>query len=294
MKTNTVQLLQNILAAVKLEDIVDIHDLKKSFSKIAQQVHPDICSHPDASAAMAKLNALKELYEQGSTLVDDAGKIVTNGYMVTFCGDQEPTLLATSLENYRRLQKLTSPASTHLKRFLPKSMVMQNNTLVSSFVQRAIPLTNMLLEQDHVNWILSRMLEFSALLHQEGFVHSGLNPESVFVVPETHGIIVTSFYHMKPRDTRLMSISGRYQHWYPASVWDTKAAIETIDLELAKKTAIYLLGDHSGSGIKYKKTHHADFMDFVIAQDHDSRDAYTRYRALITKNFPKKFCPFNK
>jgi hypothetical protein len=63
---------------------------------------------------------------------------------------------------------------------------------------------------------------------------------------KTHGIIIPSFYHMTPLGRPLKTISGRYQHWYPASTFDKKIAQELIDIELAKKVAIYLSGDPSG------------------------------------------------
>lgn len=62
-----------------------------------------------------------------------------------------------------------------------------------------------------------------------------------------------------------------------------------IDLELAKKTVIYLLGDPSGSGIRLRKTHHSTFIDFVISQSINPMDTYQQYRTLLKSNFNNVF-----
>jgi hypothetical protein len=137
------------------------------------------------------------------------------------------------------------------------------------------------------------MLEFSAWLHQSGFSHNGINPESIFIVPETHGIICVSFYHLTKLHSGLSTISAKYRTFYPANVFDNKIAASNIDIELSKRTAIYVLGDKSGNGIMLKKTHNEDFMDFVIKQHYHSYPAFKEYRDLLSKNFPKKFYLLN-
>ncbi len=279
------KIIEQIISAKRIQDILNVADLDKEYKGIAMMIHPDKCDLPMAQEALAKLNELRDQHKNGQLFSDDAGEFRTNGNFVEFSGDE--ALLKTSLNNYQKLMAL--PDADHLKRYLPDTISFKDGKLKIEFPKRAIPLSGLTLEQKHVNWVLSRMLEFSAMLHQNGYAHCGINPESVFIVPENHGIIVTSFYHMVGLDSAAKTISGKHKNWYPASLFREKIATSEVDVELSKRTSVYLLGDSSGSGVKLKKTHNQNFLDFVLTQSNDSREAYASYRQMIDKNFEKKF-----
>ncbi len=280
-------IIDRIRTARRLEDLLDVNDLSAEFNRIALEIHPDHCKSPFAHEAMSRLNELRSEYIHGQSYSDDAGEYRSNGRTVVFTSDAK--LLRRSYDNYLLLKRLNDDASRNFQRYLPESATFDGTTLVFTLLERAVPLVGKQLPQEHVNWILSRLLEFSSWLAQVGMVHCGLNPESVMIVPENHGIQVCSFYHLTQLNHRLRTISGKYRNWYPQSVFIDKKATSTIDLELSQKTAIYLLGDHSGSGVKLKATHHAAFMDFVIAQHHDAYRTFSDYRTLLSTHFPKKF-----
>ena len=192
-----------------------------------------------------------------------------------FKGD--PKLNAISLQNFNLLKGGTDDASRHFRRFLPEDIIRSpEGKLEIHFSERTIPLIDLGMPQEHVNWILSRMLEWCAWLSQRGFIHGGINPESVCLVPETHGIILTTFYHLCPLNTRIRTISARYKNWYPSSLFHQKRAVSAIDLELCKRTAAYLLGDRSGLGIKLKKTHHPAFVNFLLKRHTNAFECYER------------------
>jgi serine/threonine protein kinase len=202
-------------------------------------------------------------------------------------------LLDKSLSNYNILKSLKGDTALHFQKYIPVSASLNGGKLSFKMDKRAVPLSGLELPQEHVNWILSRALEFTAWLHSVGYVHCGITPESVFVIPENHGIQICSFYHMKPIGSRVTTISAKYKNWYPPNLFSSKEATPNVDIELCKKTAICLLGDKSGSGIKLKKTHNEKFMDFVIAQHYDSYDTFSQYRKLLKDNFEKKFYSLN-
>lgn len=289
MEANTA--IATILKAKKIEDILDVSNIKSGFDAFIKLVHPDCCSLPQAHDATSKLIALRDVFEKGKTYTDDIGQYHTNGYFADFVGDKD--FLKKSLDMYRRLKSFKDPSSLHFHRYLPETMEIQGDTLHVTFLHRAVPLYSLQLPQEHVNWILSRILECIAWFSQLGYVHAGITPASVFVVPETHGIIFTSFYHMTEIDRPLKTISARYRSWYPACTFDDKKAIPLIDIELGKKVAINLLGDPSGSGVRLKKTHNNEFIDFVIRQHEDAYDTFKQYRALLDKLFEKKFYPLD-
>jgi hypothetical protein len=123
----------------------------------------------------------------------------------------------------------------------------------------------------------------------------GMNPTTVFVVPETHGIIITSFYHMSQLDKKANTISARYKTWYPTKLFTEKIATPDIDLELCKKIALYLLGDRSAAGTKLKrdKDVNHEVLTFLLTKHQNEIDDYTKYREILEKNFEKKFYPLN-
>ena len=123
----------------------------------------------------------------------------------------------------------------------------------------------------------------------------GLNPTTVFVVPETHGIIIISFYHMGTLGKKAETISAKYKMWYPTTLFTKKIATQDIDLELCKKIALYLLGDRSAAGTKLKKDKdvNQDVLTFLLTKHENHKDEFVQYRELLAKNFEKKFYLLN-
>jgi hypothetical protein len=281
-------LINKINKANKIEDVLKLANFKTEFNNIVKQIHPDTCTDPGAVEATSKMNIWKNQYENGRPFTDDAGVFKTNGYWVDFSSTLPN--LNTSVDNYNMFQQLRSDADIHFKKYLPKECrTLNDGTCRFVFEKRAIPLSGLQLPQEHVNWVLNRLLEYIAYLSQSGFVHGGLNPESVFIVPENHGIQVVSFYHLARKDRTIHTVSGRYMNWYPAQVLKTKTAAVVTDLECAKRIAAYLLGDASGNAVKLRKTHNEDFINFLLTQHDNAYQCLTRYQTLLRKNFKTGF-----
>ncbi|MBX2872289.1 MAG: hypothetical protein KTR30_09315 [Saprospiraceae bacterium] len=286
---NTVsKLIQKIMAAQSLLALFPTGSSKKQYREAVKQLHPDLCTEPMAEEALIRLNELRMKHEKGIVITDDAGSIWTQNKEAIFRGDLG--LLRTSIQNYQHLKHLKSEAAQHFTLYLPQHMEM-TDILKAEFPFRAIPLHSLELPQEHVNWVLSRLLELVAWLAQEGFVHGGINPRSIFILPETHGIVLTSFYHMKKVGDRLTAISAAYQHWYPKQVFTEKRASSLIDLECCKRTAAYLLGDKSGLGVKLKKSHLGEYIDFLLDRHENAYTCYDEYRKLLQRHFEPRFVP---
>lgn len=281
-------LITKILSANKLEDILAIGELDKEYKQIIVAIHPDRCTHSDASKASARLNEFKDLFEKGKVYKDETGDYRTNGYWVKWVSDQ--VCVKWSFENYDRFTKLSDDPSIHFRKYLPETYSMTgNNEYQFGFERRTVPLSGQTLPQEHVNWVLNRLLEYCAYLDQTGFSHAGLNPESVFIVPENHGIKICSFYHLTRIGSKVKTIAAKYSDWYPKELFTTKRASPTIDIELSKRIAAYLLGDKSGVGVKLRKTHNEQFVNFLLKHHDDPYQALIEYRALLAANFEKKF-----
>ena len=236
------------------------------------------------------------MIENGQPFVDETGpfKVFEKRieYIVT---DANRKLLTKSVNNYKLLMAMHDKASENFHRYMPESMLLEKDKLIINLKDRSIPLTGLKLEQIHVNWLFSRMFEYSLWLKQVDFVHMGLNPTTVFVVPETHGIIIISYYHMTRLGKKAETISAKYKMWYPTNLFIKKIATEDIDLELSKKIALYLLGDKSAGGTKLKmdKSVNQQVLNFFITKHENKYDEFVQYRELLKKNFPKKFYQLN-
>lgn len=281
------EFITKIATATSVVHIFDLSNWEAQYKTYSMLIHPDRCSLPDASIAMAKLNEFKDKLENGQRLTDDAGEVTYFTNKVLFKGEAD--LLTRSLNNYNNLRLLRDSNSLHFQKYMPIHLSMKDGVLQADLEKRAIPLTEMLLDQKHVNWVLSRLLEYCSWLEEVGYVHGGINPESVFIIPENHGLQVCSFYHMAKTGNKAKTISGRYKNWYPSSLFREKTAEATTDIELAKKTAIYLMGDRSGSGVSLKKTHDPAFTDFVISYHRNAHKAFFEYRAMLKAKSESKF-----
>ncbi len=112
-------LIPKINSANKIEDVISIADFKPQFNAILKEIHPDVCSILGANDATAKMNAWKEVFENGKTYKDDCGAFKTNGYWVDFKSTEKN--LAWSVENYYRLIGLNGNTSEHFKKYIPKN-----------------------------------------------------------------------------------------------------------------------------------------------------------------------------
>ncbi|GAB4330457.1 MAG: hypothetical protein OHK0038_04840 [Flammeovirgaceae bacterium] len=279
-------LLLKILHAQKPLEVFSRTEYKKQYVQYLKILHPDVCSHPKANEVVTKLNLFKTQIEDLCRMEDDAGIFrQLDDKVLMFMGDK--ALLHRSYECYLKLMRLNDDASNHFKKYLPQRMEFKGDSLYVYTSHRVVPFLNLNLPQQHVAWMTSRMLEFISWMHQVDFCHAGINPASLCVVPETHGIICTSFYHQTYMNSKIQTISGKYLNWYPSIVFSEKRAIPYIDIALVQRTALYLLGDESGNGIKLKKTNNEMLIDFLITPHYQAFETFDNYRKLLAKIFGK-------
>jgi len=290
-----IEVINKILKSTKPQDIFK-DDWKTTYKSYSRLIHPDTCNQPNASDAMAKLNYFKDVIEQGVKYVDETGEFrVYDKKIIYKITDDNRKLIQKSVNNYKTLKSKTDKASVGFHRYLPESMILEKETLTINLKDRAVPLTGQKLPQHHVNWVFSRMFEISLWFRNIGYSHMGMNPTTVFVVPETHGIILISFYHMNQLGKKADTISARYKMWYPTTLFLKKIATQDVDLELCKKIALYLLGDRSAAGTKLKRDIdvNQEVLTFLLTKHQNEVEDYTKYRKILEKNFEKKFYPLN-
>jgi len=287
-----IEIINKLLASKKSSDIFTGSEWKKAYITYSKMIHPDFCKHPKSGEAMSIMNIYKDIIENGVEYEDEAGKFrVFDDKIVYPINAANKSLITASFSNYRILKQKTDAASINFQKYMPLSMDITADKLTINLLNRAVPLTNQKLPQEHVNWIFSRLFELSMYIQDQGYAHLGFNPTSIFVVPVNHGIICTTFYHMAKLNNKAKTVSAKYKMWYPASLFTNKIATGDIDLELAKKIALYLLGDKSAAGMKLKtdKSVNKDILNFFIIKHDCSVDLYQKYRDLLKKHFPPKF-----
>lgn len=270
-------IVEAVLQARTLVELADGGEPETTYRSMIKRVHPDICRDPRAHDAFIRLTELLHQYRHGVTITDDAGELTIRGLDLIFHGDA--SLHKRSTNNRPKVD------STY-ERYLPEGSRLRRRAVPFAVLPRPV-------EQVHVNWILSRMLELICGFDMIDYVHGGFVPCALMVTPEDHGIQLVSFYHATRRGARPPSYSGQYRNWYPPRLFTEKRAHPRTDIMLAKRTAAWLLGDDSGNGVILRKTHNVPFVEFLLETDEEPGPTFLRYREMINANFEKKFYPFN-
>jgi hypothetical protein len=277
--------IAHILASTNPGQVLPRATHRAEYRRLVRALHPDVCSLPGAADAVARLNAYAAQLAALDAPTDDAGPLrVLPDQRLRFEGD--PALLRTSAANYQRLLALRDPASAHFRKYLPATLAWEGEALLLTTLSPVVPLAGLVLPPEHVAWVLSRLLELTAWLHQSGFVHAGLVPEALALAPDTHGLVVLSFYHLTSLGGPLTTISGKYRPWYPDAVFTEKRATPGLDLSLVQRTAIVLLGDASGHGVRLRGTVDERLLTFLLSPQHDAFEAFDTYRQLLRQLYP--------
>jgi len=274
-----------ILASTRAGQVLPRATHRAEYRRLVRALHPDVCALPGAADAVARLNAYAAQLAALDAPTDDAGPLrVLPDQRLRFEGD--PALLRTSTANYQRLLALRDPASAHFRKYLPAALAWEGPALLLATAAPVVPLAGLVLPPKHVAWVLSRLLELTAWLHQSGFVHAGLVPEALALDPANHGLVVLSFYHLTSLGGPLTTISGKYRPWYPDAVFADKRATPGLDLTLVQRTAIGLLGDASGHGVRLRGTVDERLLTFLLTPQHDAFVAFDTYRQLLRRLYP--------
>lgn len=281
--------IRKILESTKPSEIFNLINWKEDFRKWSLHLHPDHNKDPLAHEALQKLLEYKKILEEGITFSDEiCDKITFKDGIVTFFGPEDK--LKLSYENYLKIMNCC-PGIPTFERYLPSKMELNGGELKVYLQHQSHLIHDLTLEEKHVRWFLNRMLEFTSILNIHGqWTHCGINPNSVMICPEEHGIQIISFYHSIPVYSLMKSAIGihPYKSWYPAEIWITKESIPEIDLLMVKRTALTVLGDKSGFGYSMRGNISDDFHEYLLQHDEDIHKGYTDYQKLLDKS-PREF-----
>lgn len=266
---------------------------KEKYVAMVKLLHPDVSSSARAASALAKLNAWKDEIESGIPFQDDNGNARMFWDHLFFQADAEAPVFR-SIDAYRMLEKRWG-SGNHFRAYIPPCVKVDRGPVIFAHVnERTIPIALLKgpVAPHHGNWILSRMLEFSAGMEATGVVHCGLNPSSVCIAPRSHGVIIPTFYHTVSVGARLHSISRRYRHFYPENALTKKIASSDIDVEAAKRVAAFAMGAPGGNAVALRKKIDPSVIDFLLTHHASAIEAFYEWRTIITTKFPRVFHEF--
>lgn len=282
--------IPTILAASKPSDIFDLSNWKTQFRDWAKHLHPDRNPDPQAKPALEILLKFRDILETGIVFSDEiCPKITFKDNVLTFTGD--PDKLKLSYDNFQRALNCCATIPT-FQRYLPERMELSPDLTLKVYLRHQSNLIqDLVLEEKHVKWFLNRLLEFTSMLNiYGGFTHCGINPNSVLICPEEHGIQVISFYHQISVNDKMKSAIGNhpYKGWYPDEIWTTKKSCPEIDLFMCKNTAVTLLGDKTGFGHSLRGKISNDLLEFLLQHDDTIHTGYMNYQTFLDKS-PRVF-----
>lgn len=95
-------------------------------------------------------------------------------------------------------------------------------------------------------WIWRRLLVALGFAHMQHIIHGGVLPTHVLLHPEQHGVVLIgwSCSVLKPEttDAYISTISSAYHDWYPAEVFARERPTPGLDIAMAARCMIDLLG----------------------------------------------------
>jgi hypothetical protein len=95
-------------------------------------------------------------------------------------------------------------------------------------------------------WIWRRVLIALNFAHSNRVIHGAILPTHIMIHPEQHGLVLIdwSYAVLRPAETgeRISAISSAYRDWYPAEVFAREEPTPGLDIAMAAKCMIDLLG----------------------------------------------------
>ena len=96
-----------------------------------------------------------------------------------------------------------------------------------------------------VAWMWRRLLNVLGYVHRSGVVHAAVLPSYILIEPKDHKLALTGWSfaaRSNPVAENLKAISMGYERWYPPEVHQKTPPTPALDLCLAARSALYLIG----------------------------------------------------
>lgn len=128
-------------------------------------------------------------------------------------------------------------------------------------------------DDEHVCWIIQRLLRVMGYLHYHGVVHCDVKPDNILLQLKEHNVVLVDFGLVADRPTRKTAPKGGTEHYLPPEFLQGASPRPESDLYSVGKVAVALLGGNVGTGMIPSDVHpklRAFFAPF-IRQDPKAR-----------------------
>ncbi|MGD8373931.1 MAG: hypothetical protein PVI21_03680 [Candidatus Woesebacteria bacterium] len=164
-------------------------------------------------------------------------------------------------------------------------------------------------------WIWRRLLLTMAYAHSKKVIHGAILPSHILVHPKYHGIALIdwcySVYEPAKSGQRILAVVEKYRSWYPEQVFAKASPLPGIDLSMAAKCMIWLMGGNPRTGELPKQTSVAEggaipqelrgvfkmYTYLATAKRPETQDAWRlgrEFENLLVRAWgPRKFRPFD-
>jgi len=93
-----------------------------------------------------------------------------------------------------------------------------------------------------IAWIFKRVLVAIGNAHDKNIIHGGINLDSILIEPDQHGVLLTSWQYAVNNGDALQALPSSYKANYPDYIFEKKPAKNELDISLAAKTMMDLMG----------------------------------------------------
>lgn len=102
-------------------------------------------------------------------------------------------------------------------------------------------------------WMWGRLLIALGFTHQQGVIHGAVLPPHILIHPEQHGLVLIDWCYAvidpKDSDEKIRAIVNRYENFYPEEVFQKEEPTCGLDIFMAARSFIYLLGGTPHRGL---------------------------------------------
>lgn len=169
------------------------------------------------------------------------------------------------VDNYKsKLKKINSDVNPRFKAFYPElleSFRFSIDGQVRNFISYEMPDGFYSLRQvmeDYpegihgrdIAWIFKRILIGLGNAHELGIIHGAINPDSILIHPEQHGLIIRDWQYAVEDGEALSAIPMTNKALYPQYVFDKEEAHKELDFYLAANTMELLYRDDMPKGLR--------------------------------------------
>lgn len=156
-------------------------------------------------------------------------------------------LIDTYTQNLSKIKKEVNPEYNAFYPYYLESFQFSIDGKVRSIVAHARPegfysLTEVMEDYPEgihgrdIAWIFKRILIGLGNAHEIGLVHGAINPDSILIHPELHGLVIQNWQYAVEDGQTLSALPASHKALYPSYVFDKKPAHKELDFYLAAKT----------------------------------------------------------